>query len=208
MASCASCCGCAAAGLCFTGIFVVARGPQRKRRRRPQEEAAAAAPQKEAAAPQPGAPAASPASEAPPPAPVAAKKNGETANKSRELYDAAWMGDFDGAFEAMEAGADPAKGFGPRKITALHVAARTDNKWILGMLLKSGRVPFDVQNRDGETALFGAVVEGNVGATQLLIDARADINHRDGTGKTVLAVAQARGMQKFVEFLQANGGTV
>merc|ERR1712008_461259 len=129
----------------------------------------------------------------------------KVARASRDLYDSIWIGNFEGAFSAVEAGADLAKGFGPRKITALHVAARAGNRWILEMLLKSGRASINIQNLDGETPLFGAVSEGHVATTQLLVEARADVNHRDGSEGTALALAKARGRQKFVDYLVAQG---
>ncbi|CAE7632628.1 Ankrd28 [Symbiodinium pilosum] len=128
--------------------------------------------------------------------------------RGRELYDAAWQGDFDGVFDALEAGADPYAKYGVRKITALHVAARTGNRQILDMLLTWEKAPkpqLDVQNKDGETPLFGAVIEGHVGTTQALVDAKADVNVKDNEGRTVLCIAQQREQQDFVDFLISRG---
>ncbi|CAE8592007.1 unnamed protein product, partial [Polarella glacialis] len=136
------------------------------------------------------------------------KQGASAKDPNRDLYDAVWQGDFDASFDALEAGATTAVGFGRRSNTALHVAARTGHPAILGMLLNWEGAPkaqVDLQNEDGETPLFGAVIEGNVGATQALVDARANLDMTDNEGKTVLAIARARGRQDFVEFLTACG---
>eukprot|EP00933_Yihiella_yeosuensis_P076214 TRINITY_DN85898_c0_g1_i1.p1 TRINITY_DN85898_c0_g1~~TRINITY_DN85898_c0_g1_i1.p1 ORF type:complete len:254 (+),score=56.45 TRINITY_DN85898_c0_g1_i1:128-889(+) len=127
---------------------------------------------------------------------------------NRALYDAVWCGDFEQAFDALEAGADPSVGYGRRNNCALHVAARTGHSQILGMLLtweKAPTPPVNARNDDGETPLFGAVIEGNVGATQQLYDARADINARSADGKTVLSIAKSLEREDFVNFLVAGG---
>mmetsp|Transcript_29667 Transcript_29667/g.69922 ORF Transcript_29667/g.69922 Transcript_29667/m.69922 type:complete len:216 (+) Transcript_29667:64-711(+) len=137
----------------------------------------------------------------------ARRSQGRT-DHSRELYDATWQGDFDGAFDALEAGADPYARYGVRKITALHVAARTGNRQIMEMLLRWEKAPtpqLDVQNKDGETPLFGAVLEGHVGTTQALVDAKADVNIKDNEGRTVLSIARQRERQDFIDFLTASG---
>eukprot|EP00929_Paragymnodinium_shiwhaense_P077337 TRINITY_DN39822_c0_g1_i2.p1 TRINITY_DN39822_c0_g1~~TRINITY_DN39822_c0_g1_i2.p1 ORF type:complete len:226 (-),score=61.05 TRINITY_DN39822_c0_g1_i2:78-755(-) len=125
---------------------------------------------------------------------------------SRELYDACWQGDFEMAFNALEKGADKSQGYGSRLNTALHIAARTGHPQLLGMLVAQG-APIDAKNTDGETPLFGAVIEQNVGATQALVDAKADINARDNERRTVLSVAIEKERQDFVEFLRGNGAT-
>eukprot|EP00434_Breviolum_minutum_P015875 symbB.v1.2.013989.t1/scaffold1008.1/size148887/1 len=131
-------------------------------------------------------------------------------NQSRELYDCCWQGDFDGAYDALEAGADPYATFGVRKICSFHVAARTGNTPIMNMLLSSKVAAdplrgVDLRNKDGETPLFGAVTEGHVGTTQALVEAKADVNCRDDQGRNVLQIARARGYQDFVEFLLSYG---
>mmetsp|Transcript_51522 Transcript_51522/g.95312 ORF Transcript_51522/g.95312 Transcript_51522/m.95312 type:complete len:200 (-) Transcript_51522:39-638(-) len=135
----------------------------------------------------------------------AKKKLVAATNASRDLYDAAWIGDFEGAFKALEQGADPYRCFGARKISTLHVAARTGNTPVMQMLLAREGAQLEIQNKDGETPLFGAVMEGHVSTTQLLVDAKADVNARDSFGRTVLAIARARGKTDFVEFLTARG---
>mmetsp|Transcript_7207 Transcript_7207/g.15600 ORF Transcript_7207/g.15600 Transcript_7207/m.15600 type:complete len:201 (+) Transcript_7207:126-728(+) len=138
---------------------------------------------------------------------AAKKKLVAATNASRDLYDAAWIGDFEGAFKALEAGADPYRCFGARKISTLHVAARTGNTPVLQMLLAREGAQLEIRNKDGETPLFGAVMEGHVSTTQLLVDAKADVNARDSFGRTVLAIARARGKTDFDEFLSARGAT-
>eukprot|EP00928_Gymnodinium_smaydae_P098209 TRINITY_DN9085_c0_g1_i1.p1 TRINITY_DN9085_c0_g1~~TRINITY_DN9085_c0_g1_i1.p1 ORF type:complete len:215 (+),score=46.65 TRINITY_DN9085_c0_g1_i1:168-812(+) len=124
---------------------------------------------------------------------------------SRALYDAAWNCDFHAAFDALEEGADPSKGYGGRKITAMHVASRIGDPAILAMLLKRGGAPLEVKNRYGETPLFSAVIEGNALSTELLVEAKADVNARDDEGKTPLMIVKERGKQGFVDYLVANG---
>lgn len=138
--------------------------------------------------------------------PVIPKKDKRKVEPNRALYDAAWEGDFEAAFNALEKKADPTKGFGPRNNTALHVSARTGFGAILGMLLKKG-VSTELRNASEETPLFGAVRESNVAATQALIDAGADVNARDNTGRTVLAIAREKQLLDFVEFLVSCGAT-
>mmetsp|Transcript_16586 Transcript_16586/g.29023 ORF Transcript_16586/g.29023 Transcript_16586/m.29023 type:complete len:208 (-) Transcript_16586:84-707(-) len=206
MASCFSCCG-----ACFGGAIVAGFGlrqldnlqPERPKPEKPKETSASPVPVEATAAPPAAPPPASVSSSAPvKPAP---KKD-----QSRVLYDAAWNSDFEEAFNAIEAGADPMARFGVRKITSLHVAARTGNTKILGMLLhyeKAPKVDLEARNKDGETPLFGAVLEGHVGTTQALVDARADVNAKDNEGATVLSIAKEKGKQDFVDFLKSSGAT-
>lgn len=126
------------------------------------------------------------------------------ADASRLLYDAAWAGDFSNAFDAIDDGADVARGHGRGGLTPLHVAARTNNTPILRLLLNKS-APVEAKNAYGETPLFGAVKERNVGATQALIDAKADVNARDAAGRRLLSLAQEAGREDFLEFLVANG---
>jgi len=128
----------------------------------------------------------------------------QASDPSRALYDACWEGDFESAFNALEKGADTSKGFGIRQNTALHVAARTGHPQLVGMLLRQGAPP-SARNSDGETPLFGAITEGNVAATQSLVEARADVNAKDDVGETPLDIARKRERQDFVNFLLKNG---
>ena len=48
---------------------------------------------------------------------------------------------------------------------------------------------------DGETPLFGSVTEGHVACTQLLVEAKADVNAKDGQNRSLLEVAEVRGYQ-------------
>eukprot|EP00747_Dinoflagellata_sp_TGD_P167511 gnl/TRDRNA2_/TRDRNA2_192040_c0_seq1.p1 gnl/TRDRNA2_/TRDRNA2_192040_c0~~gnl/TRDRNA2_/TRDRNA2_192040_c0_seq1.p1 ORF type:complete len:207 (-),score=40.61 gnl/TRDRNA2_/TRDRNA2_192040_c0_seq1:29-649(-) len=201
----ASCCfgGCAAAGLCGLGLSRwVCTDPE------PPKPSGPAAPEAPPV-PSPYEVAVAPADPPVRPKAVPAKKGPEP---SRALYDACWNGDFEGAFKALENGADPKVGYGPRRNTALHVAARTGNPKCLGMILKRGGSdqPFvapdlECKNAAGETPLFAAVVEGNAPATEALVDAKADVNARDSEGQSVLAVAKSRGREGFVEFLLKEG---
>ncbi|CAL1167510.1 unnamed protein product, partial [Cladocopium goreaui] len=196
---------CTCCGACFTGLALVGASlryveayltaPGADGAEGPKDGAAATAPAPVEAVPNGTA------------ASVAAGQPGQSLpakNQSRELYDACWYGDFDGAYDALEAGADCNATFGVRKICSLHVAARTGNTAIMNMLLSSAP-QVDLRNKDGETPLFGAVTEGHVGTTQALVEARADVNARDHEGRTVLQIAETRGYQDFVEFLTSCG---
>lgn len=123
---------------------------------------------------------------------------------NRKLYDAVWASDFDACLDALDAGADPSAGFGPRKATSVHAAARILMPQILALLLKRG-APLDVRNKQGETPLHGAIKEGNVENCQALVDARADVNAKDVQGMTPLELAEQCGRQDFVDFLRAHG---
>jgi len=135
-------------------------------------------------------------------------KKASAQDVSRKLYDAAWSGDFHGAFDALDDGADLTKGFGTYENTAIHVAARTGNTNILKIIL-ARNAALDVRNKSRETPLMGAVRERNVGTTQMLADAKADLNAKDMHGNTALSHAQHHGERgkDFVDFLIARGAT-
>jgi len=126
------------------------------------------------------------------------------ADSSRKLYDAAWVGDFNEAFDALDDGADLSKCFGNSSLTAVHVAARTGNKNILHIILNKGP-SLEARSSSGETPLFGAVKEKHVGTTQMLVDAKAEVNAQDVFGKTPLSIAKEFEMTDFIEFLEARG---
>merc|ERR1719221_2078999 len=116
------------------------------------------------------------------------------------------MNMFEQAFEALECGADPSKGYGPRKNTALHLAASMHGDRIVGLLLSRGAHP-DPRNNSGDTPLISAVRQGVVSTTQQLVDAKADVNAQNSNGETALAQALAAGNEQFINFLRANGAT-
>lgn len=124
---------------------------------------------------------------------------------NRDLYDLVWISEFHQVFDLLEKGADPSKAYGGNQITSLHVAARTNYAPVLKILIDSGKVSVDVRNKWGDTPLHSAVKEGNVNATQTLVDAKADINARNSDGMTVLGMAKASNKEDFVNFLAGNG---
>lgn len=57
----------------------------------------------------------------------------------------------------------------------------------------------------GKTALHHAVLSGNLGAVQRLIEANAPINPRDHFQTTPLAIAESRGLAPIIEYLKSVG---
>ena len=64
----------------------------------------------------------------------------------------------------------------------------------------------DAKERDGQTALMNASVEGRVGVVEVLLSAKADVNAEDDQGFTALMSASLGGHADVVEVLLRNGG--
>lgn len=84
-------------------------------------------------------------------------------------------------------------------------AVLTGNVEILEYLLKHGADPKGTWPIADTTALQLAAERGDVSIMKLLLDAGADVNHRDSNGMSSLMLACKKGQQAAVEFLIAHG---
>eukprot|EP00929_Paragymnodinium_shiwhaense_P046990 TRINITY_DN23872_c0_g1_i1.p1 TRINITY_DN23872_c0_g1~~TRINITY_DN23872_c0_g1_i1.p1 ORF type:complete len:470 (+),score=73.56 TRINITY_DN23872_c0_g1_i1:111-1520(+) len=88
--------------------------------------------------------------------------------------------------------------------TALHWAARNGNaevcKWLLGL---DDGPKVDTETDLGETPLMLAAWQGHVGTCQLLVEARADVNHLNTSGCTAMhKAARMDGAASSIEMLK------
>lgn len=77
----------------------------------------------------------------------------------------------------------------------------------LQRLLEEG-VPIDTPDRDGRSALFQAVVDGNFDVVRLLVEHSANVNHRDTKGKTPLHFAAGEVQNKIAAYLLSQGAEI
>jgi hypothetical protein len=102
-------------------------------------------------------------------------------------------------FQARELSVDNAiKGLG---MTALHVAARRDNVWLIEKLLLSG-AERNLQDAWGRTAMHLAARAGNVEVVQLLALSGADVNIVDNYGETPVDIANRHDNHEVVALFQ------
>ncbi len=87
----------------------------------------------------------------------------------------------------LEAGADPTEP-GIDDDTVVHMAATVNDPKYLKVLIDH-KAPIDTPNPSKRTPLFDAVLHKRAEQTSLLIDAGADIHHRDRMGDSLLHVA-------------------
>ncbi len=93
--------------------------------------------------------------------------------------------------------------------TALIAAAHLGHAQVVQMLIRAG-APLDHVNNLGWTALIEAIVLGDGGprhaeTLKALVDAGADVNRADRTGRTPLALATGRGHTQMQALLRATG---
>jgi len=88
----------------------------------------------------------------------------------------------------LAAGADADAAETRHRITALHLAAFSDRREIIDTLLGYG-ADVDAADSQGETPLFWAVGRGHTQTIARLINAGADINHRNLAGVSPLGAA-------------------
>jgi len=72
--------------------------------------------------------------------------------------------------------------------TALHLAAFRDRREVIELLLAHG-AEVDAGDRNGETPLFWAIGRGHADTITLLVNAGADLNHRNHAGIAPLGAA-------------------
>jgi uncharacterized protein len=110
----------------------------------------------------------------------------------------------------LEYGADPTNTTSPYDGTALIAAAHLGHVETVQTLIDAG-APLDHINNLGWTALIEAIVLGDGGERHravviALVEAGADVNLADGSGKTPLALAMDRSYKAIVEILKQAGG--
>jgi ankyrin repeat protein len=93
--------------------------------------------------------------------------------------------------------------------TALIAAAHLGHEAVVRRLIRAG-APLDHVNNLGWTALIESIVLGNGGQRHVatltaLVEAGADVNVRDRSGATPLALAKARGYRDMVVILERAG---
>lgn len=92
--------------------------------------------------------------------------------------------------------------------SALHCAIEADQPDILRMLLETGMLPIDKPNHVGRTPLHLAALEGDLDATNLLIDHEADMDAKDRWKDEALVLAQSNGHLEVMLALICRGADV
>jgi hypothetical protein len=110
---------------------------------------------------------------------------------------------------ALEGGCKATNITSPYKGTALIAAAHLGHAEVVRMLIKAG-APLNHVNNLGWTALIEAVVLGDGGKRHIavlkaLVDAGADVNLADRSGKTPLTLAKKHGYTEMAAILTAAG---
>lgn len=111
---------------------------------------------------------------------------------------------------AIELGGDPKAITSPYDGTALIAAAHLGHDEVVRTLIAAGS-PLDHVNNLGWTAVIESIVLGDGGrrhqaCLKALLDAKANPNIADRSGRTPLALAKGRGFKEMVALLEAAGG--
>ena len=136
--------------------------------------------------------------------------NARQGDGATALHWAAYLNDGETIAALIGAGAD-VHAANDHGVTPLALAARNGNAGIIARLLASGVDPNDARQavNAGETPLMLAVRAGQVDAVEVLADAGADIDAREGwNGQTALMWAGAEGHVPVVETLIALGADI
>lgn len=89
--------------------------------------------------------------------------------------------------------------------SSLHAASYGGYKACVQLLLNHYPEGVHIVDIHGDTALSRAVVRGDVDITRLLLDAKSNIEHRDGSGRTPLCHAFINRNDTMIEFLLDRG---
>ncbi len=98
-------------------------------------------------------------------------------------------------------------------LSALGFAIKSDkseDSWIVRLLLHSGADPKSIVTDDHQTALLVAIDDGNLGLVKILIEAGADANPSLGSGvkRTPLQLAVEKGRMSIINILLENGADI
>lgn len=91
---------------------------------------------------------------------------------------------------------------GTSRITALHEASANGHDRVAFRLLELGAA-VDAETDDGVTPFMCAAAWGHVEVAKLLLSHGADRKHKDETGASAADIAEEKGEQAFVEFLDS-----
>jgi len=111
---------------------------------------------------------------------------------------------------AIELGGDPRAITSPYDGTALIAAAHLGHDEVVRTLIAAG-APLDHVNNLGWTAVIESIVLGDGGrrhqaSLKALLDAKANPNIADRSGRTPLTLAKARGFTEMAKLVEAAGG--
>ncbi|KAI1057209.1 hypothetical protein LB507_001457 [Fusarium sp. FIESC RH6] len=95
----------------------------------------------------------------------------------------------------------PSKCYAFRGMTPLMFASKNRHKAVVDLLLDRHDIDIDAQDSDGKTALFHAVISGDMSVVAGLRKKGANMEITDNGGKTVITVAVGKGDVNWVEFL-------
>jgi len=105
----------------------------------------------------------------------------------------------------LEKGAD-AKAVKEDGSSVLHELAQASSAGVpAAKALIAAKVDVNAVNKQGQTALHLAAMQGNKPIVELLLDSGADVNAKDKKDKTALELARKRRKQEVVALLQARG---
>ena len=120
------------------------------------------------------------------------------------LFDAARMGRDEMIPALLQAGVD-IEVTDPKGYTPLVIASYNGQADATAALLAAGAKVDGAADARGNTALMGVCFKGYQEIAQILIDAGADMNRRNGVGQTALMMAALVGKTAIIDLLLENG---
>ncbi len=85
--------------------------------------------------------------------------------------------------------------------SALHLAVRSGNTWVVNYLLEELLLPVDARDAFGRTPLHWAALSGNIFMTEALIMGGADIDAEDNKGIRIMSYAEREGHIDIVKLI-------